>query len=122
MSLKFTDESFKNSIRNGAGYVWVQQSSIPGTLVYEFIHPAVPVPMGFVWARELGNGLVQTLHSYIWADVRRCGIRTRIHERMTQDFTRFTTPKASDEIAEKWLLKNGFTKDSFGEWNLRVKE
>ena len=82
----------------------------PGTYAITASIPIQPHPMGIVWIRFPGNTTIETLGSFVDSRVRRCGIRTAIHNWMlTQwpEVQRVITTSGTD-YGQAWLKATGF--------------
>lgn len=106
-------------IRQGKGEVRYRLSSIPGTWVSELVLEDYPFPLGSVWFRYCGNVSIEVLHSFTIRAVRRCGVRTTLHEALRSNHPEHCifTAAASKE-ARPWLEKQGFVFD--GDWILEA--
>lgn len=91
---------------------------MPGTLAAEFVMDDLASPVGTVWFRAVGNATIEILHSYVWPQVRRCGVRTAIHRALQQWYPGFgfMTAESSGPAAKAWLEKMGFVQGR--DWTL----
>jgi len=91
-----------------------------GTLVAQLYHKQIAFPLGNVWFRAEGDR-ISILQSYVHEDLRRCGVRSRIHEEMLEWYSEDFYTYSSTRKSKPWLEKMGFTKDSGG-WRLKREE
>ena len=98
---------------------------LPGCEEIHLCVECLPWPVGMVWYRWVGNSTIETLHSYVFERLRRCGIRTALHESLIQSYpqaTRFITASGSKDGGEAWLKATGFKKNRrTGDWEFVVK-
>lgn len=114
----------REAIRNGGIEYRSRLSTVDGTWVLEAIRETFPVPIGNVWFRFVGNKTIEILHSFVWAEVRRCGLRTKMHESMRSQYPqmKFCTAEGN-EMSTPWLEKQGFEQDEVtGDWVLMPKK
>lgn len=102
-------------------YGW-GQSAVPGVKTIEAVHPDCGSPLGTVWFRWVSDAQIDILYSLVRPGIRRCGVRTYLHEQIVRTWpqARITTNSGTlDGIA--WMLKMGFRFYRPGEWVLRPK-
>jgi hypothetical protein len=102
-------------------YGW-GQSAVPGVKTIEAVHPDCGCPIGTVWFRWVSDAQIDILYSMVRPGIRRCGIRTYLHEQIVRTWpkARITTNSGTLEgIA--WMLKMGFKFNPAGEWVLAPK-
>lgn len=102
----------------------IYHSGVPGTFVCEAHVNAMPYPIGLVWFRHVGNNkILESLNSFVMDELRRSGIRTKMHRYLIEaypDVTTFITGNATSS-GMKWLKATGFKQDRFGNWALRIR-
>ncbi len=97
-------------------YGW-GESAVPGVKTIEAVHPSCGCPLATVWFRWISAAQIDILYSFVRPGIRRCGIRTYLHERLLQTWpdARITTNSGTlDGIA--WMTKVGFKYHPPGEW------
>ena len=103
-----TREMVKTRLQLSAGW----EESCPGTLVFRATIPSLAYPVGQVWITQPDDQTIVIQNSFVIEWVRRCGIRTRIHEWMTTAYPkvqRIITGGSTRE-GQAWMRKNGFKK------------
>lgn len=97
-------------------YGW-GQSAVPGVKMIEAVHPDCGCPIGTVWFRWISESQIDILYSLVRPGVRRCGIRTYLHERLLETWpnARITTNSGTMDGIQ-WMTKVGFKFNPPGEW------
>lgn len=97
-------------------YGW-GQSAVPGVKLIEAVHPDCCCPLGTVWFRWISPAQIDILYSYVRPGVRRCGLRTYLHQQLLRVWpdARITTNSGTlDGIG--WMQSAGFEYRKPGEW------
>lgn len=90
--------------------LWID-SGIPGTNITSATLPSMPMPVGTVWWRFTEKNKLSILWSFVVDPLRRCGIRTYIHEQMRLAYpTCVFTTNEGNRLSTPWLKKMGFTR------------
>ena len=104
---------------------WWGETKIPGSSEIHVCVPSLPWPVGMVWYRWVGNSTIETLHSYVFERLRRCGLRTAMHESLILAYPtlkRIITASGSKAGGEAWLKASGFKRNrQTGDWEFAVK-
>lgn len=114
----------KERITHGEYDVDVLDSVVPGTFACCLTVPMMPMPLGTVYYRHVGNadkgGAVEIVDSFTSKEFRRIGIRTAIHDTMLEWWpdTAFFTGQGNEK-SEAWLKKMGFKPHPVLGWYLR---
>lgn len=100
-----------------------RETCIPGTLAAEATLPHWPMPVGTVHFRTTGNATIEILYSHVLHSVRRCGIRTKIHETLISWYPKVTAIQSGRGTKEglAWMKATGYRQAGNGDWVLKVK-
>jgi hypothetical protein len=114
-------ETLRQKIKNGEGHVLHTSLPINGTSAAAFVHFDLPFATGVVQYNHEADGSVAVLHSFVHHALRRCGVRTRIHEEMLDWYpgATFVSAQGSPSGAA-WMRSMGYVYDEDREiWILR---
>jgi GNAT superfamily N-acetyltransferase len=100
------------------GKVVYNQTTIPGTDVWEFVHPAMPLPVGTLTIRWCAKATIEILHVEVLGDYRRCGVATKLIERVVQHYTqaKMVITGRGNRMSTPWLKKLFFEEDEALGW------
>lgn len=93
------------------------KSAIPGLATIEAMHVDCFAPLGTVWFRFISENQIDVVYSYVRPGVRRCGVRTYLHNKLLQTYphARITTNSGTMD-GMQWMAKIGFRFNPPGEW------
>ena len=93
---------------------------LQGCYAIEAYHDDMPVPIATVWYAFFGLTGIQTLNSYVWEQLRRCGLRTYLHEKLLAAYPKHTLviSGAGTREGKAWMKSAGFKKTANG-WEFR---
>lgn len=104
-------------------FYWAR-TNVPGCMIASVCVPEFPWPVGTLWYRLVGNLTIEVLHSYVIKELRRCGLRTSLHNyllRLYPSIQWIITASGSDDGGTAWLEHAGFKQDSLTfDWKLKV--
>lgn len=118
-------ESSRNQAKDpGSRIIIFGEPRVPGCCTIQVCIPQCPMPVGTVWYRWNGNSVIEVLQSYVVGPLRRCGLRTALHNQMIDSYPtvkKIITAGAND-TSKPWLKATGFriNKES-GDWEFVVK-
>lgn len=112
----------RKEARNELALSWGWEKSCPGTSVVTATIPSMPMPVGTVWYRFHDHETLTILNSFVWEAVRRCGVRTRLHQYLLEIYpgVRKVETGYSTLDGRGWLQSAGFKRKANGDWYLRV--
>ena len=116
---------FRTTVKDGTKVKFAYRNcAVPGVYVMEALHMDCACPIGTVWFRFLNRRTLEILHSYVVGQVRRCGLRTRMHQKMLHDHPRVWTVTTDNSTRQSrpWLLKIGFARADDGTWKLNTRK
>lgn len=92
----------------------------PGVFTAEVYHEELPGPLAVVWFNYFGLGGIQILDSFVFEYVRRCGLRTFIHEKMLAicNECELIVSGGGTESGAAWMKSVGYVKNKRG-WEFR---
>lgn len=108
----------RDQARNNLVLNWQHIEGHPGTIQITASIPCCPCPMGVVWITFPMNGTIESQSSFVDARVRRCGIRTAIHNYMLDTFPdiyRIVAASGSYD-GQHWMEATGFKQNKKGDW------
>lgn len=101
------------------------ETNVPGCCTLAVCIPSMPMPLGTVWFRFVGNSTIEILWSYVVDPVRRCGLRTALHETLLSSYPtvrRVMSANGTDDGGRAWLKAMGFQRAAAtGDWELSIK-
>lgn len=91
------------------------ESSIPGCHTIEVRHQDFPMPLAVVWFSFFGLNGIQIYNSFVFEKVRRCGLRTMIHEEMLRSYPKhYVISGAGTTSGQAWMKATGYRKTKAG--------
>lgn len=98
------------------------RAAIPGLDTIEAYHRDLPWPVGIVWYNFVGLNALQVLNSFVFENLRRCGVRTYLHERLLSAYPNrdliITTSGTKSGLA--WMKATGYKQTENG-WEFHRK-
>jgi hypothetical protein len=91
-----------------------------GVFTAEVYHEDLAGPLAVVWLNYFGLGGIQILNSFVFEYVRRCGLRTFIHEKLLACCNEcdLILSGAGTESGAAWMKATGYVKNKNG-WEFR---
>lgn len=114
----------RDQARNELILNWQSVVGHPGTYLITASIPCAPCPMGQVYITFPMNGTIESQSSFVDARVRRCGIRTQIHNYMLETFPdiyRVVAASGSYD-GQNWMEATGFKQNNKGDWIFTKKK
>lgn len=107
----------RQEIKDGKLFYGYGKTAIPGTVTIEATHQDCCMPLGIVWYRWISENQIDIVYSYVRPSVRRCGVRTYLHQRLLACYphARITTNSGTTE-GMQWMSKTGYKFNPPGEW------
>lgn len=96
------------------------RAASPGVFTAEVYHEELPGPLAVVWFNYCGQDTIHILNSMVFEYVRRCGLRTFIHEKLLaicRDVDRIVSGGGTESGAA-WMKSVGYVKSKAG-WEFR---
>lgn len=113
----------RDQARNELIINWQYTEGHPGTVQITGSIACCPSPMGIVWIGFTLNDTIETYGSFVDSRVRRCGVRTAIHNYILDSFPevdRIVTASGSS-YGQPWLIATGFKQNERGDWIFKRK-
>ena len=98
--------------------------SISGTFSIEATISSYSCPVGIIWFHWVGNSTIELLYSFVLPELRRCGIRTKMHKILLEGYKsnlQTIITGAGTKDGKPWLKKMKFCKQKNGDYILKVK-
>lgn len=94
------------------------RTSCPGTFTIEANLWTMAYPLAAVWYQFVDGRTIQVMNSFVTAGVRRCGLRTFLHEKMIDAYptvNRIISDSGTREGAA-WMKAVGYQRTKDGYW------
>ena len=116
-------EELRKKLRGEHGLTYqFGKAAIAGTFTMEAFHDDCPMPLCVVWFNFCGLDTVQILNSFTFEYVRRSGLRSYLHRKMSEAYpTRRIISGAGTDSGIAWMKAAGYKQCKAG-WEYRPKK
>ena len=118
-----TWERTKVEIRQGDLLIKHSAPTIAGTYSLEAVTSSLPYPVGMLWYRWTYDSKIEILNSWVKAEARRSGIRTRMHDFLVNYYktSKHVVTAHGTEEGTKWMESAGYRQTKDGWWRYTIR-
>lgn len=116
-------ERTRGDIRQGDLQIRHGAPTIAGTYSLEAVTSSLPYPVGMLWYRWTYDSNIEILNSWVKAETRRSGIRTKMHKFLSGYYKTakgIVTAHGTEEGTE-WMESAGYKQTKDGWWRYTIR-